>query len=333
MDVGGTHHLSTRPVQKVFFFFVYTTTSGATWENPLTNSTVHRADLGTIIPATLATMESRDFVDVAPDGDVVLEVTFDTSKETLKTAKRAVLPRLGQTKTEPSPPMLKARIRKRYRVQLNVLKQHSRYFNHLLSDARFSEGRSIETAFQQLSLKGVTPAEADPNDLPMVKIHEDDEASKSVGQDTAFEDLMRILHRKPTVTKPVTMHYLAMIAVLADRFDCTALVSKWLNVSKYKWQDTKARAPGSKDDGPALTEASEDTLRQRILVSWLLDQPLRLQATTRELIMYGSRRWAASEEEGEENVPTAAWWDLPQGLEGEQPSSAHHPHPQMIDPV
>ncbi|KAK3985592.1 hypothetical protein QBC44DRAFT_334887 [Cladorrhinum sp. PSN332] len=265
-------------------------------------------------------MDDPGFIDVAPDGNVVLEVTFDTSKETLKMARKAAAPRLGQKKAEQQapPPVLKARVKQRYRVQLDVLKQHSRYFDRLLNDTRFSEGRSIETAFQELSLKGVKPAEADAIDLPVVKIHEDDEASQSASQETSFEDLLRILHRKPTVTKPVTMHYLAMIAVLADRFDCTALVSKWLTVSKFKWPETKPKVSTSKDDGPALTKASEDTLRQKILVSWLLDQPLKLQASTRELIMYGSRRWAAvSEEDNQEDIPSSAWWDLPEGLEGE----------------
>ncbi|KAK4228990.1 hypothetical protein QBC38DRAFT_133607 [Podospora fimiseda] len=274
-------------------------------------------------------MDDPGFVDVAPDGDVVLEVTFDTSKETLKLARKAA-PRLGQkglkaeqTGQQPPPPVLKARVKQRYRVQLDVLKQNSRYFNTLLNDTRFSEGRSIEAAFQQLSLKGVKPAEADPNDLPVVNIHEDDEASQSAGQEIVFGDLLRVLHRKPIVTKPVSMHYLALIAVLADRFDCTTIVSRWLKVLRYKWPDTKPRASTSKDDGPALTKASEDTLRQKILVSWLLDDPPRFEASTHYLVIFGSRKWAAvSEEEeqaeaGKETIPSSAWWHLPEGLEEE----------------
>jgi hypothetical protein len=252
-------------------------------------------------------------VAIAPDGDVLLDVTFDTSKETLRAARKAAKPRPGQTI---EPPVLKARTRVRYRVQLAVLKQNSRYFDNLLSDTRFAEARSIEAAFQKLSLQNVKPAEAKASDLPAVKIHEDDEATQSAGQDSVFEDLLRILHRKQSTAKPVTMHSLAVLAVLADRFDCTPTVSKYLSVLKYKWPATQTRL--SRDDGPALSKAAEETLRQKILVAWLLDQPLKMQAATRELIMYGSRRWSASFDEEDEGMSeTGAWWDLPDDLETE----------------
>ncbi|KAK4167340.1 hypothetical protein QBC43DRAFT_311598, partial [Cladorrhinum sp. PSN259] len=274
-------------------------------------------------------MDNPSVIDVAPDGDVILEGTFKTSKETLKEARKAaVAPRLGQKKAEqtqtPPPPVLKATVKRRYRVQLDVLKQNSSYFTKLLTDTRFSEARTVEAAFKQLALNDIKPSEADPTDLPVVELGEDDEASRSAGQENTFEDFLRILHRKPVLTKPITMHYLATIALLADKYLCTALVSKWLNVIKYKWPDTKPKAPAasasSKDDGPALTKSSEDTLRQKILVSWLLNQPPRFAASTRELIMYGSQKWVAvqdAEEQEEHNTPSARWWDLPAGLEEE----------------
>jgi hypothetical protein len=252
-------------------------------------------------------------VEIVPDGDVLLDVTFDISKETLRAARKAAKPRPGQ-KTEP--PVLKARTRVGYRVQLTVLRQNSRYFDNLLSDTRFAEARSIEAALQKLSLQHVKPSEAKASELPVVKIHEDDEATQSAGQDAAFEDLLRILHRKQSTTKPTTMHSLAVLAVLADRFDCTPTVSKYLSVLKYKWPATQTRL--SRDDGPALSKAAEETLRQKILVAWLLDEPLKMQAATRELIMYGSRRWSASFDEDDQGMgETAAWWDLPDDLETE----------------
>jgi hypothetical protein len=79
-------------------------------------------------------------------------------------------------------------------------------------------------------------------------------------------------------------------------------------------------------DGPALTKAVEETLRQKILVSWLLDQPLKMQVTTRELIMYGSRRWSALFHEEDEASIAATWWDLPDDLESEPtPFPPFHP--------
>ena len=274
-------------------------------------------------PADSASKLEFDVVDIVPDGDIVLDVTFETSKETLKAARKAAKPRPGQ---KDAAPVLKPRTRVGYRVELAVLKQNSKYFDNLLSDTRFAEARAIEASFEKLSLKSVKPSEADAADLPVVRIHEDDEATRSAGQDSAFEDLLRILHRKQSTSKAVTMHYLAVLAVLADRFDCIAIVSRYLNALKYKWPATQTRL--ARDDGPALSRATEETLRQKILVSWLLDQPPKLHAATRELIMYGSRRWSAFLDEDDGEHDTAAWWDLPDDLES-KPScpSPHAPIP------
>ncbi|KAL2134050.1 hypothetical protein VTI74DRAFT_1106 [Chaetomium olivicolor] len=264
-------------------------------------------------PLDSTTKSALQTVEIVSDGDVVLEVTFETSKETLKAARKASKSRPGQKVT---PPVYKAELQVRYRVHLAALKSNSKYFDNLLSDTRFAEARSIEASFKQLSLKNVKPSEADAADLPVVKIHEDDEATRSAGQESAFEDLLRILHRKQSTSKAVTMQYLAVLAVLADRFDCTAIVSRYLNALKYRWPATQTRL--SRDDGPALTKAAEESLRQKILVSWLLDQPLKMHTATRELIMYGSRRWSASFDEEDVGAGfSAAWWDLPDGLEAE----------------
>ena len=257
-------------------------------------------------------------VDIVPDGDLVLDVTFDTSHETLKAARKAAKPRPGQKQQGITAPVLKAQTRVGYRVQLAVLKQHSKYFDNLLSDTRFAEARSIEARFRQLALGNVKPSDADAADLPVVEIHEDDEATRSAAQDSVFEDLLRILHRKQSTapSRAVTMQSLAVLAVLADRFDCASAVSRYVNALRYKWPATQTRL--SRDDGPALSRAAEETLRQKILVAWLLDQPLKMQAATRELIMYGSRQWSLSPDHDPDQAQhAAAWWDLPDDLETE----------------
>lgn len=257
-------------------------------------------------------------VDIVPDGDIVLDVTFETSRETLRAARKAAKPRPGQ---QAVPPVFKPRTRVGYRVSLAVLKQNSKYFDNLLSDTRFAEARAIEASFQRLALTHVKPSEAPAADLPVVKIHEDDEATRSAVQDSAFADLLRILHRKQSTTpsKAVTMHSLAVLAVLADRFDCTATVARYVSALKYKWPATQTRL--SRDDGPALSKPSEEALRQKILVAWLLDQPPKMQIATRELILYGSRRWSltatTASDEDDDPEYRAAWWDLPDDLEAE----------------
>ncbi|KAK4142759.1 uncharacterized protein C8A04DRAFT_12952 [Dichotomopilus funicola] len=288
------------------------------------------ADSATTTATAPSTNLEFDVVDIVPDGDLLLDVTFETSPETLKAARKAAKPRPGQKTT---PPTFKAKTRVGYRVQLAVLKQNSKYFDNLLSDTRFSEARSIEASLQQLSLRNVNPSEADAADLPVVKILEDDEATRSAGQDSAFADLLRILHRKQSTSaasaKTVNMQYLAVLAVLADRFDCIGIMSRYLSALKYKWPATQTRL--AREDGPALSLAAEEMLRQKILVAWLLDQPPKLHTAARELIMYGSRRWSASFEEGDddENTPIAAWWDLPDDLEQE----LHHRRASILSTI
>jgi len=254
--------------------------------------------------------KTPDLVIISPTGDVILDVTFDTSRETLKSSRKSTRSRPGQA----ARPALKAKVRLGFRVQLSVLKKQSKYFENLLSDSRFQEARSIADAFAKLSLWNVKPEDAGVKDLPWVKIVDDDEATRSVSREVAFGDLMRILHGKDATFKPPTISYVVILAVLADRFDCTAPVSRYLNTGlKFKWPATLPRA--SKEEAEGLSRASEELIRQKILVAWLLDQPTKMYVATRELIMYGSSRWCAYPEP---ELNGATWWDLPDDLEGEQ---------------
>ena len=259
-------------------------------------------------------------IDIASDGDVVLDVLFENSKESLRAAKKAAAttrPRPGQSNG--STVVLKTRNRVGYRVQLATLKRHSKYFSNLLGDTRFEEARSVADALKRLSLQNVRPSDADLAQLPLVRIVEDDEATRSVGRENAFGDLLRILHAKPVVTKPVTMNYVATLAVLADRFDCTSPVSRYVSTSlRFKWPVTQPRISREDDQLPSLSKAGEDAVRQKIMVSWLLDQPLKMHSATRELIMYGSSQWTAFHDGSDLNEISsngAMWWDLQDGLE------------------
>ncbi|KAK3899240.1 hypothetical protein C8A05DRAFT_18292 [Staphylotrichum tortipilum] len=273
-------------------------------------------------PPAPAAFDGLDILDIVPDGDLLLDVTFDTSASTLRAARKVTKPRPGQKTTAP---VLKPRTRLGYRVRLASLRDNSAYFARLLSDTRFAEARAIEARLQELSLAGVAPSSAPAVSLPVVQIHEDDDATRSAFQSASFADLLRILHRvQPTAPSSpkgaVTLHALAVLAVLADRFDCTPIVSRYVTALKFKWPATQTR-PASRDDGgPALSRAAEESLRQKILVAWLLDQPPRLLAATRELVMYGSRRWSlvgSEEDGGDEGEVVAAWWDLPDEIEAE----------------
>ncbi|RYP00498.1 hypothetical protein DL764_006490 [Monosporascus ibericus] len=126
----------------------------------------------------------------------------------------------------------------------------------------------------------------------------------------------------PSTKHQIGMQFVVALAVLADRFDCAAPVSRWLvaagQTQKFKWPVTTRKAVSGRDDllANSMTRATEEALRQKILVSWLLDLPVRFQNATRELIMNGSCRWSAFAAEEDESLD-ASWWYLPDGLEQE----------------
>lgn len=270
-----------------------------------------------------------EVVTIAATGDILLDVTFETSRSTLKATRRAApKPRPGQRDPPPPPTVLKPHLRLGYRADLATLKKYSRYFTNLLGDTRFQEARAVGEQLDALRLNGEDPGEVEPERLPKVSITDDDQATQSAGREKVFGDMLRILHGRDTTTKPVTILYVVTLAVMADRFACTAPVSRYMTTAlKFKWPATPP--PRIRDDGlSALGLAAEELVRQKVLVAWLLDQPLRFGAATREMVLYGSHRWSeehlASDEDDVDHDAAAArqeavWWYLPDDLEGKCP--------------
>ncbi|KAI0393543.1 hypothetical protein F5Y17DRAFT_304234 [Xylariaceae sp. FL0594] len=266
---------------------------------------------------------SPEVIVISPQGDVVLDATFQNSKETIRSANKAARAKHTSLRNpQPQQPAPKPRARLAFRVDLAVLKTQSKYFEKLLGDSHFKETKDIADAFSALSLKNLKPKDAGVEDLPWVKIHDDDEAASYAYRENVFADLLRILHGQDVQTSqpPITMSFVTTLAVFADRFDCTASVSRYVSTKlKFKWPVTNLRKP--RDDGSSsfstMSRANENVLRQKILVSWLLNQPGKFQAATRELIMNGSCRWSSFGEEDDETSTGATWWFLQDGLEQE----------------
>ncbi|KAK1778469.1 hypothetical protein QBC45DRAFT_328246 [Copromyces sp. CBS 386.78] len=162
-----------------------------------------------------------EIIDIVPDGDIILDVTFETSKPVILAAKKAfaaassrptprtsnkTTPGQGPAKTPVRPPRPppKPRVRVGFRVHLSVLKEHSPYFARLLSDTRFAEAKAVEAAFAKLSLENVSPGDADWTQLPRVSIREDDEATQSAELRYVFHDLLYILHHGGLPVPPAT---------------------------------------------------------------------------------------------------------------------------------
>ncbi|KAI2463210.1 hypothetical protein F4781DRAFT_437675 [Annulohypoxylon bovei var. microspora] len=251
-----------------------------------------------------------EVISIVEDGDLILDVIFENSKDTIRSTRVAQSKLLSR---EPRP-ALKKRARLAFRVSFKVLKGQSKYFEKLLTDSRFKEAKDISSALATLKLRNIKPEAAEVKELPWVEIRDDDQATQYAHRDGAFSDLLRILHGKEVVTKQITMSFVTTLAVLADRFDCTPAVSKSVAAGlKFKWPIT-SRKP-LRDEVSVMSRNNEDILRQKILVSWLLDQPARLQAATKEIIMNGSCRWSPFAEDDERS--DATWWYLQDGLEQE----------------
>lgn len=261
--------------------------------------------------------QGRHVVDVEESGDLVLDVTFETSRAVLNKSRSPLTSAGRPPKLRPPAPRPSTKVA--YRVSIAALKGTSRYFAHLFSNPHFSEARLVADTHHGLVARRIKPSDADARDLPFVALVDDDEATQAADREPVFEDMLRILHRKPIKTAKVAMPFAVTLAIIADRFDCVDAVARELNVQhKFKWPVISSR-PLAVDDRRRMADV-EQTMRQKVLVSWLLGQPMRLQQASRELILRGSSLWSAFHEADASVGRTAAWWDLPQGLERESNS-------------
>lgn len=264
----------------------------------------------------LSRKPSKPVVDIASAGEVVLDVKFETSAEVVRAARKAYQIAVRKPGAPKIPePNLSPSFRVAYRVELAVLRKHSKYFDNLLGNTQFAEAKLVQTTIAEIKARKVELADVDASSLPWISITDDDEATKSTGREKVFEDMLRILHGLPAKTgaSSINMLFVTTLAILADRFDCQTTVSRYLSHGlKFKWPMTSNKPLRVDGNKPSL--GTEQVLRQKILASWLLQQPLRLAHSTREIIMRGSSRWSALLPD--EDLPhSEAWWDLPDGLE------------------
>jgi hypothetical protein len=241
-------------------------------------------------------------IDIRATGDVLLEVTFENRKSSSKLIPNYDTSSRGGTILKHTK---SSNTRVLYRVRLDTLKKTSKYFELLLGSDKFAEGSGIAATFASLRLRDIVPSEAEPQDLPRISIIDDDDSTRIAGREAVFGDLLQILHGADVTTR-FTIPYLATLAVMADRFDCTTTVARYVKSSKrFPWPQTFG------NNFPA----TEEVLRQKILISWLLGDPVKLAQATRELILRGSLRWSGIEEHSHREQQ-ATWWDLQDEIEG-----------------
>jgi len=240
-------------------------------------------------------------IDIRATGDLILEVTFENRKSSQRLLCSHDVPsRIGTVAKHTKSPNRKLL----YRVRLETLRKTSKYFELLLGSDRFSEGEVIAAIFASLRIRDILPSEAEPQDLPRISITDDDETTRVAGREAVLTDLLRILHGGEIAMR-ITIPYLAILSVMADRFDCATTVARYIKgTKKPPWPQTFGN----------MSAVTEELLRQKILISWLLDDQVKLASAARELILRGSLRWVGGGEASDKEQQ-ATWWDLQDGLE------------------
>ena len=131
--------------------------------------------------------EDHPVTEIRATGDVILDVYFENTNSSNKSIPNDSLRQLRSSKS----PIPSTRIF--YRVRLETLKKHSRYFQHLLGP-NFSEGAAITDRFAQLAKTNQNPTGIGADELPRIKIVDEDATTKTFGREAVFRDMLRIIH-------------------------------------------------------------------------------------------------------------------------------------------
>ncbi|KAF2437942.1 hypothetical protein P171DRAFT_526698 [Karstenula rhodostoma CBS 690.94] len=195
-----------------------------------------------------------------------------------------------------------------YRVHSKVIRDSSRYFENLLSD-RFSEGEQLSAALEALKLAGHSDlADAPVDALPRIAIVDVGRTSASSIRNLVA-DFLRAIHGQDLSVAIPPVPNLANIAVVADRFDATDTLSRYVRRKKYgSLLDAKSAK------GKISTGMTEERVRQKLLVGLLFDHAPWVTRYSKHLILRDSSQWQPGVEE---NHTRPLWWDLPNGVEDE----------------
>jgi hypothetical protein len=197
-----------------------------------------------------------------------------------------------------------------YRVDSKTLQQNSRYFENLLSD-RFSEGRQLSAALDALKLsEHVSIGDAPADVLPHISIINVGRVAvaKTSSIRNLLADFLRAIHGLDLAAANPPVANLANLAVVADRFDAVACMSRYVQRKKYlQLIDAKAR-------GKQNPTQTEERIRQKLLIGLLFDHPSWVTRYSKHLIMRDSVQWRPGTEE---DHTKALWWDIPNGVEDE----------------
>jgi hypothetical protein len=121
-------------------------------------------------------------------------------------------------------------------------------------------------------------------------------------------DFFRALHGLDLAVPSPPVANLANLAVVADRFDAFAYLSKYIQKKKYlQLIDTKSR-------NKLGSTQTEEKVRQKLYIGLVFDHATWITRYSKHLILRDSVQWRPDTEEDDTKAP---WWDISNGVENE----------------
>ncbi|MCJ1265118.1 hypothetical protein MMC22_004993 [Lobaria immixta] len=195
-----------------------------------------------------------------------------------------------------------------YRVSVAILRKASAYFDTLLNPNKFSEGAAIQSQLRELTRSHVDVASMPTSELPRVSISDFGHVPKAKISESAFKLFLDILHNVATSVSVPRTHFIAILALIADRFDAIGPISSYVINSGWK------KKPAKQDKNRKSDLQLESLRRQKLLIGLSLGFQDWVHHYSSELIYQGSEKWMSGlvDDDGE-----APWWYLPNGVEEE----------------
>lgn len=200
-----------------------------------------------------------------------------------------------------------------YRVSVAFLRKISLYFAVLLDPVKFSEGAAVQTRLIELERSHADTALLPAVELPRVSVVISDvgEASRTnISPAAAFRMtfvFLGILHNPDTFIQCPSIHFISILASIADRFDAAAPISLYLK--KSGWKQKLSR--------PTFSHKSRSRLelnrRKKLYAGIIFGFQDWVHQYSAELIHEGSEKWLSDSKGIGEEPP---WLYLPYGIEG-----------------
>ena len=219
--------------------------------------------------------KKETFIDiVAPTGNVILEFHLDEHPEVILC-----------------------------RAEIEPLAKNSGYFQRLLTNTNFAEAADVSKKLNELSSRYASAQDVPTEELPHVKIFDVGSVAVNKAYKSLITDTMLILHGNDIRAKKMPTQNLTNLCIAADRFDGLDVFAKWGGK-----KGVLARLDQANTDG-----ATEEVLRQKLLMGVMLGNFACVSMCSRELILRGSKNVY---DPNNAVTTNAIWWAQPRGVEG-----------------